>query len=63
MPGLPGYERISNTHPIRLGKGRGGGARTGNASGDDNDVGASQGVLEAIILGEVARDFLPDGQR
>jgi hypothetical protein len=40
-----------------------GGVRTGNASGDDNDVGAGQSVLEAIILGEVASDFLADGQR
>lgn len=42
---------------------RGGGARTGNASRDDNNVGASQGVLEAVILGKVASDFLPDGQQ
>jgi hypothetical protein len=31
---------------------------TGNTGGDDNDVGPGQGVLEAIILGEVAGDFL-----
>lgn len=37
------------------------GVRTGNASGDDNDVGAGQGVLQAIVLGEVASDFLTDG--
>lgn len=41
----------------------GGGARTGNAGRNDDNVGTSQGVLEAIILGEVARDFLPNGQQ
>ena len=35
------------------------GKLTGNASGDDNNVGAGQGVLQAIILGQVAREFLP----
>jgi hypothetical protein len=40
-----------------------GGVRTGNASGDDNDVGAGQGVLQTIILGEVASDFLADSQQ
>lgn len=28
-----------------------------DASGDDDDVGASEGLLEAVIRGEVARDF------
>lgn len=31
---------------------------TGNTGGDDNDVSTGQGVLEAIVLGEVAGDFL-----
>lgn len=35
------------------------GKLTGNASGDDNNVGAGQGVLQAVILGQVAREFLP----
>lgn len=61
MPGLPGFQSISDIRSTIIGNGRG--VRTGNASGDDNDVGASQGVLQAIILGEVARDFLADSQR
>ena len=35
------------------------GKLTGNASGDDNNVGAGQGVLQAVVLGQVTREFLP----
>lgn len=31
--------------------------RTGNASGDDDDVGSREGLLHSIIGGEVAVDF------
>jgi hypothetical protein len=34
------------------------GVLTGNASGDDDNVGAGERLLEAVILGEVAGDFL-----
>jgi hypothetical protein len=32
--------------------------RTGNAGGDDDDVGILHGSLSAIILGQVASNFL-----
>ena len=35
-----------------------GGALTRNAGGDDDDVGAAQGVLEAVLLRQVALDDL-----
>lgn len=34
------------------------GKLTGNASGDDDDIGAGQSVLETLILGQVACDSL-----
>lgn len=35
---------------------------TGNAGRDDNNIGTGQGVLQAIILGKVAGDFLQFSQ-
>lgn len=32
--------------------------RTGNASRDDDDIGAGESLLEAVILGEETGDFL-----
>lgn len=32
--------------------------RTGNAGGDDDDVGILHGSLSAIVLGQVASNFL-----
>lgn len=31
---------------------------TGNAGRDDHDVGALEGVCQAILIGEIASDFL-----
>jgi hypothetical protein len=34
------------------------GVLTGNASGDDDDVGSGERILQAVVLGQVASDFL-----
>lgn len=34
------------------------GSRTGNSGRDHDDVGAGQSILQAVILGQVAGDFL-----
>jgi hypothetical protein len=54
MPGLP--EELSLLFHNRI---RRGGLLTRNASWNDHDIGASESTLEAVILGQVARDCLP----
>lgn len=63
------FEEIITSHP-RLAyeqrlcqsdasRNRGGDTLTGDSSRDDNNVSASQGVLQSIILGQESGDFLP----
>lgn len=53
MPGLPRWASQWSLEPKVRDV-----ARTGNASGDDNDVGILEGRLGALVGGEVAGCFL-----
>lgn len=36
--------------------------RTRNAGRDNDDIGTSQSVLQAVVFGEISSDFLTSGQ-